>query len=365
MISDHLKSRLRAYGREVDYIRATAPQSGHPAPSARPPRLKASVAAALTLAVLVVALAVLRNVRHPEARQAILDPAEMTIPGPAETAIPDRTVATSVNSVPASDVTSPPSEIEPDLRLFVHAMSVPTSGADLALAVVNGSPHSFIYGRRGLVEEWNGSSWVHQADFLATMKSAMRQFGEILALDDFRPTFSISAEAAAGSVGALAYLRMPALSAGRYRLCYHEVTGGRQACGQVDVSERHPPVPPIDPRPRRSSVALLVSPAIVSPDGCSLRVSLLEFGESSAERIAELIGGLAAEADVRRWTGTSWEALLELPVTLSDDGQSATIALPPLSSDYLTLAVEHRDLGELRAELWVHPGAPACPTPGP
>uniref|UniRef100_UPI0025C0C632 hypothetical protein n=1 Tax=Demequina sp. TaxID=2050685 RepID=UPI0025C0C632 len=192
------------------------------------------------------------------------------------------------------------------------------------------------------LERWDGEQWLSAGEVGLCLVD-WECVGEVTTRLD--AVNDIGLGAVPGQPGPSTLMTTDGLGDGWYRLTQRAALDQGLATGIFEVrtgASAAPPQPPVD------EVRLSVEPALVPPDGGTVRVSTVvppgPDGSLTAEDIAEVDTGLASSALAQRWNGQNWIDVAELSVEPRDAALGAEwgsyITLPPLSEGSYRLVRE-------------------------
>lgn len=251
----------------------------------------------------------------------------------------------------AVGVTAPWSVPTGDPSLWLSATTLPSTGTNLAVAVLNPTGIALSYGVLGSLERWGGHGWVS----IGTWGGNLDQwggFGKVIPESDSASALAIGLSAPVHGVGDVEYVAVPPLKQGWYRL------GVDGAFGVLRVDAGPSTAPDVTDPP-----TLTANPALLPASGGE--VQIVGFppptGVQTLAGVMQFNQALAPSVILQRAEGSSWRAVATLHVhPPSQEGYpaAAAVTIPSMPAGSYRLVRHSPSLGDLERQIWLLPKIP-------
>ena len=250
-----------------------------------------------------------------------------------------------------SESASAPPGVDPrGPHLIVNPASVPATGGDVALIMVNPGEEELTYGPLGTVQRWSGSTWAAHRQ-VTTGLGPEQPAGGLRGLDEELMVPMIAFGAPPGGFGRPLWTHIEGLDAGWYRFTFGTASG---------LFQVGPPSPPL---PRPSTAFAFDTEGVVKSgsDGTlHLKVMPRERLRGSFDA-AEQVGDYTSGALVERLDGTEGtvqpqRVAVETTATKgAGEPLSFSLRLPALEPGAYRISRETSIAGRIESLFWAAP----------
>jgi hypothetical protein len=246
-------------------------------------------------------------------------------------------------SVEVGEQFSPPWSMNPKAQhLWLSTPTLPTSGGDLAVAVLNPTDRPLHYGLGGSFEHWDGAAWVG-AGYWAGSLSNSGQLGWVS--EKPKPVAAIGLGADPRRAGAVEYLTVPALASGWYRFgvlrAYAVLRVGLDAPSPIEIT---------------NTPAFTTHPTLIPATGAVVRLDSSPIREMRPGTYAQLVKTLSPFVALESLHPGGWVQVTRLEVHPVDvvGGRpiGSAVTIPPLPAGCHRIVRISPMLGPLHRHIW-------------